>query len=222
MKKIYIRAFIVGLIGSLFLAITIFSIPLMHATDDAIAWNVTLRIRETSGTENIVVFGEKPDALNDLDQYDLPEPPAPPQLPYIRSWFDTSFSVPFNNLLQEYKSSSSNQAVWNLSLIWMAAPGNLSNTTVNILWDPAFGNDNVTHSLLLYENNMMIVDMLKENSYSFSANGSVHRFQIISHSESPNNNEKSTDFSILPWVIGAVICIVLITTSLILFKRKKN
>ena len=213
---------IIGLTEITIPMITQSSLSLVHASDNTVGWNVTLHITETSGAGNIVVFGEKPDASDDQDQYDLPEPPAPPQLPYIRSWFETSFKVPFNNLLEEYKSSSLNRAVWNLSLIWVAAPGNLSNTTINILWDSAFVNSNLTPSLLLYENDVIIANMISENSYSFSTNGSLHHFQIIYQSETSNNSGKPMELPILPFALGAVVCIVIITTAIFFLKRKKN
>lgn len=192
------------------------------ASDETFEWNITLRITETSGTGNTVIFGEKSDASDDLDRYDLPEPPAPPQLPFIRAWFITSFKIPFNNLLQEYKSSSSDQAIWNLSLVRVASPGNLSNMTITIRWDPIFINENFTPSLLLSQNNVIIANMITQNSYSFPTNGSVHNFKIIYERKIINNNGKPLDIPILPLIITGIIFIILITTTIFFAKRKKN
>jgi hypothetical protein len=112
--------------------------------------------------------------------------------------------------------------VWNLSLIWVAAPGNLSNTTVSILWDSDLVNSTLTHSLLLYENDVMIANMITESSYSFLTNSSLHRFQIIYQSETSNNSGKPVEYSILPFAIGGVVCIIMITTAIFFLKRKKN
>jgi hypothetical protein len=221
-KKILIIAIIAGFIGIIIPTFTHYNIPLVYALDETIAWNITLRITETSGTGNTVVFGEKLDASDDLDQYDLPEPPAPPQLPYIRTWFETSFTYPFNNLLQEFKSSSSNRTIWNVTIVWVAAPENQSHPTVSINWDSPLINTNLTHSLLLYENDVIIANMITENSYSFSTNGSLHRFQIIYQSETSNNSGKPMELPILPFVISGVACIVIITTAIFFLKRKKN
>jgi len=198
------------------------TIFVVNASDETAAWSITFQFTETNGASNSVIFGEKPDALDTLDQYDLPEPPAPPQIPYIRSWFETSFKVPFNNLLQEFKSSSSNMAVWNLSLIWFAAPDNLSNTTINILWDSSLVNSNHTQSLLLYENDVNVANMVTDNSHSFSTNGSLRRFQIIYQIETSKESEKPTELPILPFVLSGVVCIVIITTAIFFVKRKKN
>ncbi len=203
-------------------AITILPIFVVHASDETIAWSGTLRITDTNGTSNSVIFGEKLDASDDLDQYDLPEPPAPPQLPFIRAWFETSFNIPFNNLLQEYKSSSSDQAIWNFSLIRIANSGNLSNVTITIRWDPIFINGNFTSSLLLSQNNMTIANMKTENSYSFSTNGSIHNFDIIYKRGVINNNGKPLDLPILPLTIVGIIIIILVIITLFIIKRKKN
>jgi hypothetical protein len=221
-KKILIITIIVGFTGITIPSLTKHTIPLVSASNETVEWNITLRITETSGTGNIVVFGEKPDASDELDKYDLPEPPPPPQLPYIRSWLETSFKIPFNNLLQEYKSSSSNHTVWNLSLLWIAAPGNLSNTIINIHWDSPFILSNLTHSLFLYENDIIISNMITENSYSFSTNGSLHHFQIIYQRDTLNNSEKSVELPIFAIALGSVVCIVIITAAIFFRKRKKN
>ena len=221
-KRILIITILVSLTGSILLEFTNQNIPLVLAVDETVPWNVTLLITESSGAGNTVILGEKIDALDGLDQYDLPEPPPPPQLPYVRSWFETSFATPFTNLLQEFKSTASERAVWNLSLIWVAAPGNLSNTTINILWDSAFVNSNLTPSLLLYENDVIIANMITENSYSFSTNGSLHHFQIVYQSETSNNSGKPMELPILPFALGAVVCIVIITAAIFFLKRKKN
>lgn len=58
------------------------------------SWSLTLQITESGGAANSVVLGGSPNASDDKDDLDLPEPPAPPQLPFIRAWFATSFTVP--------------------------------------------------------------------------------------------------------------------------------
>ncbi len=198
------------------------SMPVVSAADESMDWIVTLQITETGGSGTIITFGEKMNASDNLDQYDLPEPPAPPEMPYLRSWFETSFTVPFNELLQEYKSSSSNHAFWNISLIWVSAPGNQSNTTINLRWNSPNIDSIYTSSLHLYENGVSVVNMVIENSYSFSTNGSLHRFQIIYQRETGSTNETSFELPILPFIFVASVCIVIIIIAIFFLKRKKN
>ena len=219
-KRILIITILVGLAGSIFPEFTNEDTPFVLAVDDIVPWNVTLRITELGGAGNTNIFGEKPDALNGLDKYDFPEPPPPPRLPYIRSWFETSFPTPFTNLLQEYKSTASDRAVWNLSLVWVAAAGNQSTTTVHILWDPPQVNANHIHSLLLYENDVIVADMITNNSFSFSTNESLHRFQIMYEREISNGSGKPIELPVLPLVIGGIVCVVVIAIIFIVITRR--
>lgn len=221
-KRILILTILVGFTGSIISEFTNQEIPLVLAADETVPWNVTLLITESSGAGNTVIFGEKIDASDGLDQYDLPEPPPPPQLPYIRCWFETSFATPFTNLLQEYKSTASDRAIWNLSIVWMPAVGNQSATTVRILWDPAEVNANHTYSLFLYENDMVVANMITNNSFSFSTNVSLHRFQIIYERETSDGTGKPIELPVLPLVIVGIVCVVIIAITFIAMKRRKK
>ena len=221
LNKILVVMIITGSIGITLPIFTIQIIPLVHAVDQNSEWNITLRITDTEGTANTVNFGIKNDATNTLDQYDLPEPPAPPKLPFIRAWFETSFKTPFESLLQEYQSSSSEQVVWNLSVLWITSSQNTSNTTLTLTWNSSVLDTNFPISLLLYEDDRMVSDMITEKSYSFLTNSSIHHFQIIYQQNISNNVEHSIEVPLLPIVLGGIISITVI--GLIVFnKRKKN
>jgi hypothetical protein len=62
----------------------------------------------------------------------------------------------------------------------MPIPGNQSTTIIEISWDSVEINTAHIDSFLLYENNTVVADLHAVNSYSFSSNGSIHKFQIIS------------------------------------------
>lgn len=226
LPRTYVRKVVVI---TIFIGLTVMSnhihfnktiIPISAAASQIGLWNITLHITESSGVGNTVIFGKAADASDGLDLYDLPEPPISPQLPFIRSWFDTSFAEPFNNLLQEYKSFSSDRAVWNLSIVWVPVPGNQSTTKVSILWDPAQVNASYNHSFLLYENITVVADMVMNGSYSFMTNGTLHRFQIIYQNEISNNTGKPMEIPIFPLIIGGFVCIVIIVAAFIFIKRK--
>jgi hypothetical protein len=222
LKKILIITILLGLAGMTIPEFTDYNMPHVLALDEPVLWNMTLRITESSGIGNTVILGEKTDASDGLDQYDLPEPPAPPQFPYIRSWFGTSFAIPFNNLLQEYKSSTSDRAIWNLSIVWMPAPGNQSITTVRLLWDSSQIHANHTDSLLLYENSVIVSNMITNNSFSFSTNGSLHRFQIMYQKETSNGTGNPIELQVLLLAMGAVVCVVLIAIAFVAMKRRRE
>jgi hypothetical protein len=222
LKRILCITILVSLAGVIIPEFANQDIPRVLAFDETVAWSMTLRITESSGTGNTVLLGEKPDASDGLDQYDLPEPPPPPQFPYIRSWFVTSFAIPFDSLLQEYKSSASDHAIWNLSIVWMPAPGNQSITTVRLLWDPAQIPVNHNPSLLLYENDVIVANMITNTSFSFPTDGSLHRFQIMYQRETSNSTGEPIELPVLLLVMGGVVCVVIIAVIFVVMKRIKR
>jgi hypothetical protein len=213
------------MIGIAGLSQTVFSdhSPLIAlAADDAETWNITVHIKETSGISgNTIIIGTASNASDDLDQYDLPEPPFPPQFPYLRSWLETSFSVPFNNLLQEYKSSSTGHTLWNLSILWMPIPENQSTTSIEISWDSIEIKTTDFDSLKLYQNNTVVADLQVTNSYSFPSNGGIHHFQIIGQNMQKNNASEQNDLPILSITLGIIILFIVAIIALFLYKQKK-
>jgi hypothetical protein len=184
---------------------------------------VTIQITETSGKGATVVLGGSPNASDAEDDLDRPEPPAPPVLSYVRAWFTTPFSIPFNRLLQEYKHVPSERMEWNLSLLWVSEQGNDSFTTINISWDPTQAIQSSYNSFQLYENNTAIADMLTESSYSFLSNGTLHHFQIIGQKTSTNGTTEQNGLSIFPILLGvSVLIIVIIIAVFIYYKRKQK
>jgi hypothetical protein len=220
-KRILCTAVILSLMGAGIQALTTIhhSIPLVSAQEEK--WSLTLQMTEPLGAGNSVVLGGSPSASNGQDTFDLPEPPAPPQLPYIRAWFTTPFSIPYNDLLQEYKHTSSQRMEWNLSILWAAEPGNVSTTTIRIFWDPTQAAESTFTAFQLLEDNVTVANMLTQNSYSFLTNGTVRHFQILAqNTAAPETSEQNT--LLVPLILlGIGILIVVILFVLIAYKRKK-
>jgi hypothetical protein len=209
-----------GLLGGAAAGVTTLHPPIVSAMDDTAPWSVTLHITETSGTGNTVVFGQKPDASDGQDGYDLPEPPSPPQMPYLLAWFQTPFPTPYERLLQEYKHAPSPRSVWNLSILWVATPGNASSTTITITWGPPNNTASEGFSLLLYENSTVLADMLTDHSYSFPTTGAVHRFSVVSERTSSGNSSETNEFPVLPLLVGVIIVVFVIVLLLVYRTRK--
>lgn len=188
-------------------------IPISKASSENIAWNATLRIIESGGSGIEVVFGEASDALDGGDEYDMPEPPFPPQLPYIIAKFNTSMEEPLNNLLYEYKKYPDDYKVWYLLILWQPEPGNHSSTTITISWDPLQLAKSEYTSITLYKDSTSVSDMFIDSNYTFdSPPSTLQRFQIICQSKTSDSNE--TPF--LP-IIFILIILILFT-----FYKKKN
>jgi len=210
------------------LSLSILPITLTRA-DAPTGWRATLHITETSGAGNTVIFGKTANASDGQDVYDQPEPPAPPIAPFIRSWFKTTFAVPFNNLLQEYKNATTEQSVWNLSILWVPLAENATTTTVTLQWNPT-DFQNTLQSCQLSQNNT-IVDMLTTDTYSFQADTTVQTLQIQAQNKADTNgepngsNSQTTAQSLLtsPLAIGIILLVVIIIAlAAILILRKKK
>lgn len=208
---------LIGLISNFLTSNT--SIPLSVAASENIRWNITLRITDFSGIGNAVILGEATDASNGQDQYDIAAPPMPPQFPSITAWFQTPFPVPFNQLIHEYKYYPSTHAAWNLSILWIPEPGNTTSTMIRIQWDLSGIIKSPYQSFVLLENNTVLANMLIDNSYVFSTNGSLHRFQIIGQRE-PAKNTTQTEALFLPLLIGIIIVVFFIIAIFFVIKRR--
>lgn len=184
-------------------------------------WEVTLRITEPSGKIATVVLGGSPNASDAIDDLDRPEPPAPPELSYIRAWFSTSLQAPFSRLLQEYKHSPAGQMQWNLSILWVPEPEDTTLTTITISWDPSQVLRSTYSSFELIKMNTTVANMLTESSYSFPSNGTLRHFQIQCRNiPSPLSSEKN-DLPILPVAFGGLVVVIVVLSALFFYKRKK-
>jgi hypothetical protein len=219
-KRIFLILVIISVIG---ISIQTFAnknttLSIVSAQQDA--WSLTLYITESAGTGNSVVLGGSPNASDNQDTLDLPEPPAP-MVPYIRAWFTTPFSIPFNRLLHEYKHIPSQRMEWNLSILWVSESENNSSTIISISWDSTQAAKSTYESFQLYENNTAVANMLTENSYSFLSEGTPHHFQIIAQTTSTNGTSEQNNLPVLPILLGISILVIVILVALFLYKRKK-
>jgi hypothetical protein len=211
---------IMSLIGTGIQTLSNKNIPLSIVSAQQDTWTLTLHITESAGSGNTIVLGGSPSASDDQDDLDLPEPPAPIP-PYIRAWFTTPFSIPFNKLLHEFKHVPSQRMEWNLSIIWVSESENIPSTTISISWDPTQAAKSTYDSFQLYENNTAVANMLTENSYSFPSNSTQHRFQIIGLSTSTNGASDQNDLPVLPILLGISVLVIVIIIAFFLYKRKK-
>ena len=157
-------------------------------------WNVTLEFNEPGSAYDNAYLGEKTDASDGQDEYDVPKsPPGIP--PYIRAWFDTDFSDPYDELWEEYKHYPDTYKDWNLTIQWV--PSDYSSpTTVTISWDNTSFGDSEYISVILYDvgNSVNVSDMITNSSYSFNCPAlSLKSFKIICNTNLPPNANDDTD-----------------------------
>ena len=156
-------------------------------------WDVTLEFDETGGAYDNAYFGEKINASDGPDDYDVPKsPPGFP--PYIRAWFKTNFSDPYDELWEEYKHYPDTYKYWNLTIQWVPSDYT-SPTTLTISWDNDSFNECEYISVILYDvgNSVNVSNMLVNESYTFSCPAlTIQNFKIICNTNlAPNANDDS-------------------------------
>jgi len=214
-RKIMIASLLVFLIFSgTYILFEKSIIPISKASSEDIEWDATIRVTESGGVGDEVIFGEALNASDGQDDCDLPKPPRPLQYPHIIVRLDTNLPDSYESLWFEYKQYPDDYKVWNLSVKWVPGPGDESPTTIDISWDENTFEDSEYKTIILQRNNTLVADMLKENSYTFDSNANIlYRFQIICESETSNINETSSLS-----IVSMLITIVLFT----LYLKKNN
>jgi hypothetical protein len=188
----------------------------VHAAHEE-SWAIIIQINETSGSSNSVLLGKAWNASDGKDTHDLPEPPAPPQSPYILSWLQTPYPVPFNTLREEYKNASTTTSVWNLSILWVPTTGNTTTTTITLTWDPTIIAAHASTANIT-QNTTLLANMLTTSSYTYHTNGSLATFLITTINTQPTTGPSL----LLITTITIITLILIVSISLILLRRKRK
>jgi hypothetical protein len=110
----------------------------------------------TGGTHTYCILGERQDASDGIDQYDVPHPPFFPPGRCFIYLKEKSFQAPYKNLWYEYKHHSDSK-IFNLSCFWY--PWDDEGVLVTLDWKPeSFMNSGYTSVVL----QPMGLNMLKE------------------------------------------------------------
>jgi VCBS repeat-containing protein len=148
-------------------------------TEGEYDWEAILTFEETDGETDNVYFGEKLTASDNQDTWDTPKDPSGSP-PYIRAWFNTNFTDPYDELWKEYKHSPDDNKLWNLTVRW-APLDNSSSTEITITWNPS-NFDNSEYNNIFFVNNLTqeSINMFVQNSYTFNASAlNYYQFKII-------------------------------------------
>jgi len=140
-------------------------------------WNVSLVFNEPGGVYDDAFFGEKTDASDGIDIYDVFKLPYnfPP---YIRAWF-TGLPSPYNELWYEYKHYPDTSKQWNLTVQWVPTD-HVTPTTVTISWNSSEVDDSEYNVVKLCNSTgAQLKNMLTESSYSFTCPANTPQFFYI-------------------------------------------
>jgi len=134
-------------------------------------WDVTLNFQKLEDPliKDTAVFGEKLDALDGRDVYDVPKPGIPPT-PYIYAWFDAGLSAPYNKLWKDYRHFPHEEQVWDLYVRANTDLPFLGTTNVVISWSTAqVVASEYAHVDLYDASDVHLADMTTASSYTLTA-----------------------------------------------------
>lgn len=194
-----------------------FFICVIKASENNNDWQILLNFNEPDGSSDYLVFGEKTDASDGKDEFDLPKPPAP-QSPYIYSWFVTSLDPPYDILWMDYNKLSDDDKILNFTIIWSSDKS--LPTDITISWElseiSASGYDTVE---LMVPNS---IDMKKETSYQFAADiNEPYSFQISLKNKTQKDTSNTNEQTFLLYLIFIIIIIAIIIILVYVMKIKK-
>jgi len=149
------------------------SIDIKHEkVERAYEWDINLEGHETGGRWDYVIFGEKPDASDLVDQYDVPKCPPPPN-GYVRMYmYNNELPYPYTYAWFEYRHSPDIHKTWILKVQWMPQSGN-DNAEITLTWEKTGRTE--------YKSIMLDgINMLREDSYTFTCQAYVPaQFDIV-------------------------------------------
>jgi len=135
-----------------------------------IGWDALLTAT-FSGDSDDAVFGVRPDASSGFDsKYDILEPPAPPEPPFVRAYFYYPEQTP--DELHRSCIPPENFMEWPLRIEYA---DDIENITLT--W--SVENIPSEYSVLLYRGGASVADMRAEDNYTFEAVGDNHDFRVI-------------------------------------------
>jgi parallel beta-helix repeat protein len=144
-------------------------------------WSVKIDFTAVENVTDFVVFGEKPDADDGQDTYDVPKPPIPGS-PYVYAWFDTNLSPPYNTLWEDYKFYPDSNKIWALSLLCdVSEPQGYTNVTIQWNASRVNASEYRNGSVVLYNcENQDAINMILSSNYTLNATlNTMYQFQII-------------------------------------------
>jgi len=134
------------------------------------SWDASVTATFPGGSDD-AFFGAWADATSDFDDsYDIPEPPLPPEPPYVRAYF----YYPGQTLDELNRSclAPENMMEWPLRIEYA---DDIENITLT--W--SVENIPSEYSVLLYRGGDLVADMRAEDNYTFRAASGDHDFRIV-------------------------------------------
>ena len=136
--------------------------PFIHTNPP---WDTTLSFRKqgTGYTWDTAVFGEKTNARDGQDAFDVPKPGIPPS-PYIYAFFDAGLTDPYQRLWKDYRQFLHEQETWDL---YVQSNTNTGTTNVVMSWNTASINTSEYDFVKLCDaNGVPLANMRLQSTYT--------------------------------------------------------
>jgi len=147
--------------------------PLMNpwvVPPPVIEWDALITATFSRGSDD-AIFGARLDASSGFDsKYDVPEPPAPPEPPYVRAYFYYPEQTP--DELHRSCLAPEDLMEWPLRVEYSEGP-----TDITLTW--SVENIPLEYSVLLYRGGASVADMRVDDNYTFEAASDNHDFRVI-------------------------------------------
>lgn len=166
------RLYIIGLMVSVLMLLSMGTAMTVYSQDTD--WVARLRFDSEDITGSTVYFGEKDNALDGKDDYDMPKPPMPPGV-CLYTFASTDFTEPYDKLHREYKKYPDTSKVWDISLIYNWIPP----IEVTATWNSDIIKQTEYGTVFLKDiTNTAMINMKQSDSYTFTMQN-VNEFQIV-------------------------------------------
>jgi len=134
------------------------------------SWDASVTATFPGGSDD-AFFGAWADATSDFDNsYDIPEPPAPPEPPYVRAYFYYPEQTP--DELHRSCLAPENLMEWPLRIEYAD-----DIEDITLTW--SVENIPSDYKVLLYRGGASVADMRAEDYYTFEAASGDHDFRIV-------------------------------------------
>jgi len=142
----------------------------VHLTVAHREWDALITATFSEGSDD-AIFGVRPDATSGFDsKYDVPEPPAPPEPPYVRAYFYYPEQTP--DELHRSCLAPENFMEWPLRIEY---DDDIENVTLT--W--SVENIPSEYFVLLFRGGNLVADMRAEDNYIFEASAGSYDFRIV-------------------------------------------
>ena len=135
-----------------------------------VGWDAFITATFSGGSDG-AIFGVRSDATDNFDgMYDIPEPPGPPEPPYVRTFFYYPGQTP--DELHRSCLAPENLMGWPLRIEYAEGLEDITLT-----WN--MGNVPADYSVFLYRGENLVADMRAEDNYTFRASSGSYDFRIV-------------------------------------------